>query len=500
MISAIFTAKYSSGSQNPDMKLKILLVSAEVHPFAKTGGLADISGALPVALKKLGHDIRVIMPKYPCTSKAGQKIQALQMELNIPGFQKKGSLFKSELAGGVPLYLVQHDGYFKREHLYGEPGSDYPDSVERFSFFSQAALEAVKSLDFKPDIIHCNDWHTGLIPVYLKSLYRNDAWFSKTKTLFSIHNLGYQGNFPRSQLKTTGLDESLFHQEGLEFYGQFSFLKGGLMFADVLSTVSPAYSREIQTPELGFGMDGILRKRSDRLYGILNGIDDTTWNPKTDPLIPANYGPKSLSSKKQCREDLMQMFSLKLNKGTPILCMITRLLEQKGIDFIVEARAALDKQDLSLVVLGTGVTKYESFFKQWSRERPDRIATELKFDEALGHRILAGSDMILMPSHYEPCGLTQMYAMKYGTVPIVRAVGGLKNSVQEFNAKTGKGTGFKFKTPQAKFFLKSLEKALSCYHQTKTWKKLMLNGMAKNHSWENSAKQYSRLYRKSLRC
>jgi starch synthase len=481
------------------MKLKILLVSAEVYPFAKTGGLADVSGALPPALKKLGHDIRVIMPKYPCTSKAGRKIQSLKIDLKLSGFKEKGTLFKSDLTGEVPVYLIKHDGYFNRKHLYGEPGSDYPDSVERFSFFSQAVLEAVKNLDFKPDIIHCNDWHTGLIPVYLKSLYRKDPWFSQTKTLFSIHNLGYQGNFPHSQLPVTGLDESLFTEEGLEFYDQISFLKGGLIFSDALSTVSPTYSQEIQTPDLGFGMQGVLQKRSGCLHGILNGVDETVWNPKTDPLIPANYGPKSLSQKKQCREDLIKTFSLQLNKKTPILCMITRLSQQKGIDLIIEAKDILDEQDISLVILGTGSTEYESFFKQWSRDRPDNIATALKFDESLGHRILAGSDMLLMPSLYEPCGLTQMYALKYGTVPIVRAVGGLKDSIQEFSDKTGRGTGFKFKAPQTKYFLKSLQKALSCFHQTQTWKKLMLNGMAKDNSWEFAAKQYSHLYQKSLR-
>ncbi len=479
------------------MQLKILLVSAEVHPFAKTGGLADVSGALPPALKKLGHDIRVIMPKYPCTAKAGRKIQSLKIDLKLPGFSQKGSLFKSELSGGVPVYLIKHDGYFKRKYIYGKPGTDYPDSVERFAFFSQAVLEAVKNLHFKPDIIHCNDWHTGLIPVYLKSLYRKDSWFSNTKTLFSIHNLGYQGNFPHSHLKKTGLGESLFREDGIEFYGQISFLKGGLMFADTLSTVSPSYSQEIQTTELGFGMEGILQKRSSSLYGILNGVDYTVWNPKTDSLIAANYGPKSLSQKKQCRDDLIKTFSLRLNKRTPILCMITRLSEQKGIDLIMEAKDTLDEQDISLLILGTGSAQYESFFQQWSRDRPDRIATALKFDESLGHRILAGSDMLLMPSRYEPCGLTQMYALKYGTVPIVRAVGGLKNSVQEFSPKTGKGTGFKFKIPQEKFFLQSLQKALSCFDQSKTWKKLMLNGMAKDNSWESAAKKHLCLYRKS---
>ena len=476
-------------------KLKILLVSAEVHPFAKTGGLADVSGALPSALKKLGHDIRVIMPKYPCTAKVGKTMQALKVDMDIPGFSQKATLFQSELTEQVPVYLIDHNGYYNRAHIYGEPGSDYPDNVERFSYFCQAVLEASKKLDFRPDIIHCNDWHTGLIPIYLKK----DVWFSQTKTLFSIHNLGYQGNFPHSSLRATGLDESLFQEEGIEFYGQISFMKGGLMFADALATVSPAYSQEIQTPEMGFGMEGILQKRSDHLHGILNGVDYYIWNPETDPLISANYGPKSLSKKKQCREELMQMFSLRLNKKTPILCMITRLSEQKGIDLIMEAQDALNEWDVSLLILGTGEKRYESFFQQWSKQRPDRIATALKFDEALGHRILAGSDIILMPSRYEPCGLTQMYGLKYGTVPIVQNVGGLKNSIQEFSDKTGKGTGFKYNAPTAKNFLKSLQKALSCFNQNKTWKKLMLNGMAKDNSWEFSAKQYSRLYQKTLR-
>jgi len=357
------------------MKLKILFVSAEVHPFAKTGGLTDVSGALPPALYKLGHDIRVIMPKYSCTSKAGKRMQALKVDLELPGFSQKGTLFQSELTDSVPVYLIEHDGYYNREHIYGEPGSDYPDSLERFAYFCRVILEAAKKLDFKPDIIHCNDWHTGLIPVYLKT----DPWFFQTKTLFSIHNLGHQGNFPYSQLVTTGLDESLFREEGIESYGQISFLKGGLIFADILTTVSPAYSKEIQTPELGFGMEGILQKRSNQLHGILNGVDYTVWNPETDPFIPANYGPQSLSQKK-----LVKMFSLRLNKRTPILCMITRLSEQKGIDLILQARDALDEEDVALLILGTGETRYESFFLQWSQDRPDRIATALRFDEPPG--------------------------------------------------------------------------------------------------------------------
>ncbi len=479
-------------------KFNILLVSTEVHPFAKTGGLADVSSALPPALKKLGHDIRVIMPKYACTAKAGIAIKPLNpdLDIQIQDICHKGSLFQSELADNVPIYLIEQKDYYNREYLYGEPGSEYPDNVERFAYFCQAVLKACKKLDFKPDIIHCNDWHTGLIPVYLKT--NNDPFFSQTKTLFSIHNLGYQGNYPHSRLAATGLSELLFQPDGIEFYGQFSFLKAGLIFADTLTTVSPAYSKEIQTQELGFGMEGILQNRSDHLHGILNGVDDTVWNPETDPLISTHFGPETLSLKNKCREDLVRMFSLKIHKQTPILCMITRLSEQKGIDLVMQAQDILNEWDVSLLVLGMGETRYETFFRQWSKDRPDRIVALLKFDETLSHRILAGSDMILMPSHYEPCGLTQMYALKYGTVPIVRDVGGLKNSVQEFSPTTGKGTGFKFKALKKELFLKTLQKALSCFNQSPIWKKLMLNGMAKDNSWEFSAKQYSRLYQKSL--
>ncbi|MBT5376077.1 MAG: glycogen synthase GlgA [Nitrospinaceae bacterium] len=481
-----------------DHKLKILFVATEVHPFAKTGGLADVSSALPSALKKLGHDIRVIMPKYPCTTKAGKTIEPLNLNVDISTGNTchKGYLFQSELSEGIALYLIEQSEYYDREHLYGEPDCEYSDNVERFSYFCQAVLEACKKLNFQPDIIHCNDWHTGLIPVYLKT--QGDSWFSQTKTLFSIHNLGYQGNFHHSSFAATGLDDSVFHSDGVEFYGQFSFLKGGLMYADVLTTVSPAYSKEIQTPELGFGMEGILQQRSDQLHGILNGVDDTVWNPETDASLITHYGPQSLSSKNTCRQDLEKALSLQLNKDTPILCMITRLSEQKGIDLIMQAQEALNNLDLSLIILGTGEKHYESFFQQWQEKRPDRIVAAIKFDESLGHRILAGSDMILIPSHYEPCGLTQMYALKYGTVPIVRDVGGLKNSIQEFNLKTKKGTGFKFETPKKEFLLKSLQKALGCFKQRKTWEKLMLNGMNQDNSWEFSAQQYSNLYQKSL--
>jgi starch synthase len=461
--------------------LKILCVAAEVFPFAKTGGLADVAGSLPPALKKQGHDIRVLLPKYTCAN--SQPVHSLNLEIEVG--KTKATLFAGELAGNTPVYLVENNAYFDREHLYGEPGSEYSDNAERFAFFCQAALEACKRLDFQPDIIHCNDWHTGLIPAYLKA--SEDPWYSKIRTLFSIHNLGYQGNYPMDQFSVTDLPDRFSGPEGIEFYGQMSFLKSGLVFADALNTVSPTYCKEIQTA--GFGMEGILQQRSNSLTGILNGVDYSVWNPATDKLIAENYGPDSFSQKQKCREALIKQFSLKIEKNTPLLCMITRLSSQKGIDFLMEA----DLKDQCMVVLGEGDPKYENFFSQLAEANPDRFAVALTFDDALAHQILAGSDILLMPSIYEPCGLTQMYALKYGTVPIVSSVGGLDDSIQPFDGKTG--TGFKFVPDDRKSFQQALQNAVACFADKPGWERLINNGMDMDFSWDNAAQQYSRLFR-----
>lgn len=462
--------------------LKILLVAAEVFPFAKTGGLADVAGSLPTALKRLGHDVRVILPKYTCTK--SQPIHSLNQEIEIGN--TKATLFEGKLAENVPVYLVENNAYFDREYLYGEPGSEYSDSAERFAFFCQAALEACKSLDFQPDIIHCNDWHTGLIPAYLKA--SEDPWYSKIRTLFSIHNLGYQGNFSMDKFPVTALPDRFSGSEGIEFYGQMSFLKSGLIFADALNTVSPRYCKEIQT--VGFGMEGILQQRSSSLTGILNGVDYSVWNPATDKLIAENYGPDSLSQKQKCRDALIKKFSLKIDNNTPLLCMITRLSSQKGIDFLMEAFE--DLKDQCLVVLGEGDSKYEKFFSEMAKANPDRFAVALIFDDTLAHQVLAGSDILLMPSIYEPCGLTQMYALKYGTVPIVTSVGGLDDSIQSFDGKTG--TGFKFAPNDRKSFQGALQNSLTYFADKPGWERLINNGMTKDFSWDNAAQQYSNLY------
>lgn len=462
--------------------LKILLVAAEVFPFAKTGGLADVAGSLPTALKKQGHDVRVLLPKYTCTQ--SQPIHSLNQEIEIGN--TKAALYAGKLAENVPVYLVENNAYFDREYLYGEPGSEYSDSAERFAFFCQAALEACKVLDFQPDIIHCNDWHTGLIPAYLKAT--EDPWYSKIRTLFSIHNLGYQGNFSMDKFPVTALPDRFSGPEGIEFYGQMSFLKSGLVFADVLNTVSPKYCKEIQTA--GLGMEGILQQRSNSITGILNGVDYSIWNPATDKLIAKNYGPECLSEKQKCREALIEKFSLKIDRDTPLLCMITRLSSQKGIDFLMEASEDLKNQ--GMVVLGEGDSKYENFFNELAELNPDRFAVALTFDDALAHQILAGSDILLMPSIYEPCGLTQMYALKYGTVPIVSSVGGLDDSIQPFDGNTG--TGFKFAPDDQKSFQQALQSSMTWFSDKPGWERLINNGMNMDFSWDNAAQQYSRLF------
>jgi starch synthase len=465
--------------------LKILLVAAEVFPFAKTGGLADVAGSLPPALKKQGHDVRVLLPKYACTK--SQPIHSLNLKIEIG--KTKAALFEGKLAENIPVYLVENNAYFDREYLYGEPGTEYSDNAERFAFFCQAALEACKVLDFQPDIIHCNDWHTGLIPAYLKA--SEDPWYSKIRTLFSIHNLGYQGNFSMDKFPATALPDRFSGSEGIEFYGEISFLKSGLVFANALNTVSPRYCKEIQTAGLGFGMEGILQQRSNSLTGILNGVDYSVWNPATDKLIAGNYGPDSLSQKQKCRDALINKFSLKIEKNNPLLCMITRLSSQKGIDFLMEASE--DLKDQCMVVLGEGDSKYENFFSQLAKANPDRFAVALTFDDALAHQILAGSDILLMPSIYEPCGLTQMYALKYGTVPIVSSVGGLDDSIQPFDGKTG--TGFKFAPNDRKSFQQALQNSVACFADKPGWECLINNGMDMDFSWDNAAQQYSSLFR-----
>lgn len=481
-------------------KLKILMASPEVHPFAKTGGLADVSAALPKTLKAMGHDVRVIMPKYRMTGTGRRRFKDLGLRVNVPVGKavKKGSLYEAKLHKKIPTYFVANNEYFQRKHLYGENDKEYADNAERFIFFCRSILEACKALKFQPDIIHCHDWQTGLVPVYLKSLYRGDPFFKGTRTLYTVHNMAFQGNFGHSALELAHLPEELFNPDGVEFYGKFSFLKSGLVYADLLTTVSPTYCREVQTAEWGFLLDGVLRHRAEDFHGILNGVDYQEWDPARDPWIEKNYGPKKPGGKRACRKKLMQTLSLDADESVPILSMICRLSDQKGMDIVIGAMETMLQWQMRFVILGTGDSQYQEFFRELSERYPGKCACHIGFDEKLAHQILAGSDIFLAPSRFEPCGLTQLYAMKYGTVPLVRSVGGLADSVQEFDPNTGKGTGFKFSPFETKYFLETLQKALSFYKDRNKWRRLMLNGMARDYSWNLAAEKYHGLYLKAL--
>jgi starch synthase len=481
--------------------LKILLAASEVYPFAKTGGLGDVTSALPLALKQQGHDVRVILPKYRSISQSKRSVQPMGLTVRVPvGPNKKtGELHEGRLKRKVPVYFIGQDDFFDREELYGDSKGEYPDNAQRFIFFSRAVLETCKAINFQPDIIHCNDWQTGLVPCYLKTTFASDPYFENTRSVFSIHNLGFQGNFDERFFPMAHLPRKVFTVEGTEFYGCFSFMKAGVVYADELTTVSKTYSKEILTPENGFHMDGVLRHHQSKLSGILNGADYEKWNPQTDSNIKTRYSTQSLKGKQECKKSLARKWSLKLKEQTPLICMVTRLSSQKGIDLVVQNFAELMAQDAALVILGSGDDRYEKFFNKQNKIYPERFRFISGFHEKLAHQIIAGSDLLLMPSHYEPCGLTQMYALRYGTVPLVRRVGGLADTVKTFQPGKNQGTGFLFKPSEEDKWVTLLQKALALYPRKKVWKSLMLNGMKQDFSWERAAKEYVRLYHRALK-
>lgn len=478
-------------------RLKILMISSEVHPFAKTGGLADVSAALPKALKAMGHDIRVVMPGYQAVDRRRHNVKTLETQLDIPlgGVRKKGTVEEARLHPDVPVYFIGNDEYFRqRKGLYGESDREYPDNAARFIFFCRAALETCRALEFQPDIIHCHDWQTSLIPVYLKSIYREDPFFRNARTVLTVHNLAFQGIFERSNMDLAGLPGDLFTSSGVEFFGKLGFLKAGLVYADALTTVSPSYSREIQTEELGFGLEGIFRQRANDLHGILNAVDYQEWDPARDPWIKKKYSPESLDGKWICKQALARKFSITAKRNVPILSIISRLSQQKGMELVIDGMDEMMRWNVCFTIIGTGHSEYEDFFRELPKRYPGKCASYIGFDDKLAHQILAGSDMLLVPSKFEPCGLTQMYALKYGTVPLVRAAGGLEDTIDEFDPRAGAGTGFKFSPFETKIFLQTAQKALSLYKDRKRWRQLMLNGMARDFNWSAAAEKYARLY------
>jgi starch synthase len=465
------------------------MIASEAAPFAKTGGLADIVGALPVALADFGDEAAVVIPRYGSISLKSARRVWERLFVHFGPDLWETTIYQAPAP--YPVYLVDCPALFDRDGLYGENGLDYPDNDIRFAVFARAALGVARNL-FRTDILHCHDWQAGLVPAYLRTTLSTDPTFIGCRTLFTIHNLGYQGLFPKTTLPKIALDSTVYGPGGMEFFGQISYIKGGIAFADALSTVSPAYAREIQTPEYGFGLDGALRARSADLTGILNGVDYQEWSPELDPHIPANYSAEDLSGKSICKAELVAEFGLPAEAITrPLLGIVSRFTRQKGTDLIAEAAPEIARMDAYLVALGSGEPEYEEFFRLMQQEFPGRIAAQIGFDNGLAHRIEAGADIFLMPSRYEPCGLNQIYSLKYGTVPVVRATGGLDDTIDE-------GTGFKFVdyTPQA--LLGAIGEALTAYADPVGWQAMMRRGMQKDFSWKRSAAAYSALYRNLL--
>jgi starch synthase len=476
--------------------LHVAMASPEIVPFAKTGGLGDVMGSLPQALEQLGIKVTLIMPAYRSVLRGGFQLEDTGIKLAIPISTRREevTLLRSKTGKNIPVYFVRNDRYFDREYLYSTPEGDYLDNAERFIVFSRAVLEVLK-LD-PPAILQSHDWQAALSIVFLKTQPHLYPELSRTKTICTVHNLGYQGLFWHLDWHLLNLDWSLFTPTQLEFYSRINFLKGGLVFADFITTVSPSYAEEIKTVEQGFGLHGIFRERAANLAGILNGADYDVWNPETDKYIARKYGPGKLAGKKACKAELQRTFKITEAPNTPLIGMVSRLTAQKGFDLLEKAMEQLMSRDLQFVLLGTGDKQYQEFLTKASAKSPDRMGVRIEFDEALSHKIIAGADMLLLPSRYEPSGLTQIYGLKYGTVPVVRATGGLKDTIEEFDPKTGKGNGFVFVPYEVQPLLDAVDRALAAFRDKKAWAALMQNAMAADFSWDRSAQTYLELYKK----
>ncbi len=480
--------------------MKVAIASYEVFPFAKVGGLADVIGSLPKALEKIDEieEVIVIMPKHKIVEKNaekfGYKLEPVKGGIPVPIVKsnEKFDIFKSKLPGSnVPVYMIANDYYYSSENVY-----EGPDPAEPEIYFSAALLQALKELNFKPDVLHVNDWHTALVPVYVKTVLRDDEFFQKTALVLTLHNIGapYQGRIDKSYMEFAGLPDYLFNIDGLEFYGQLNLLKGGILFSDVINTVSPTYAQEIQTEEFGNGLEGVLKMRSSDLYGILNGIDKSTYDPLLKSAGYEVFDEKDYEEKKKInKKKLQKEFGLE-ETDSPIIGMITRLVDQKGLDLVYEIFDYITLLGAQFIVLGTGQEKYEMMFKDMAEKYEGKVSANITFNNELAAKIYASVDMFLMPSRYEPCGLGQMFAMRYGTIPVVRYTGGLADSVDEYDEKTEKGTGFGFVPYDSAHLLKAVARAVY-YYKTPHWKTIMKNAINQDFSWERSAKEYVKLYK-----
>ena len=486
--------------------LNILVAASEAIPYAKTGGLGDVVGALSLEFTKLGHDVILVLPYYRSVKDSGRSFQTVgSLQVPTPKGLVETVIEEDRVQVGergqrMRVWAFRNDAFFDRVGLYQDKGADYADNLDRFAFFSRAVLEAIaflkKQHSWKPDILHLHDWQTALCAVYLKTIERERTDVQNARIVLTLHNMGYQGIFPGTAFARTGLAPSLYSPSALEFHGSVNLLKGGIVFADSLTTVSPTYAREILSPEFGFGLDGVLRGYRNRLTGILNGIDIEQWNPNTDPHLPAHYSVTNQAGKNICKKALQREFHLP-ERDVPLISVIARLTSQKGSDLIGEMIPDLLTQEVQLVVLGTGDPAHEERFRMLQNRFPQQFGLVIGFDERLAHRIEAGADLFLMPSRYEPCGLSQLYSLRYGTVPVARKTGGLADTVVPFtaaNLRAGKATGFQFEAATAESLLNAAKEALAVYRDRSTWSRLMSAGMNTDVSWARSAQAYDRLF------
>lgn len=491
--------KPAAETRSPAERLHVVMASPEILPFGKTGGLADVLGSLPRALEKLGTRVSLIMPAYRSVLNNGFNLEETDIRFSVPLSDRlvEASVLKSKIGEDISVYFIRADQYFDRDYLYGTPEGDYPDNAERFVFFARSVLEVANRL--RPQILHCHDWQSAPAIVFLKSQPQSYPELSSVKTVLTVHNVGYQGLFGDDDWHLLNLDQGLFTPRYMEFYGRINFLKGGIIFADAVTTVSPTHVEEIKMPGEGFGLEGVFQQRASDTVGIINGVDYGIWNPEIDPHIAQNYSLGDLAGKKACKADLQRSFGLPEDPEIPLISMVSRLAAQKGFDLVEQALDEILRHNVQFVLLGTGDKPYEEFFRGAAGQRPGKMAVHIGFSEALAHKITAGADMFLMPSRYEPGGLNQIYSLKYGTLPIVRGTGGLKDTVEEFKPESGEGNGFVFESYDAASLLQAVDRALALFQQKEEWATLMKNALLADFSWDSPAAAYLDLYKRVLK-
>jgi starch synthase len=475
--------------------MRILMAASEVEPYSKTGGLADVLGALPPELARAGHEVAVVTPLYRSVQLTDPTLLLDDLDITL-GPDTHTARVLTATARGVKHYFIDYPPFFDRDEIYGTPLGDYPDNAQRFLLFSKAVIEVARR-DFHPDVLHCHDWQTGMVAALLKTAYAGDTAIGAVPVVFTIHNLGYQGNFDPSLIGPLGLPPELFTFDRLEFHGKLSFLKGGLVYADALTTVSEAYAREIQTKEYGFGMDGLLSWRASVLSGVLNGVNYREWDPRVDRFIAAGYSAENLAGKQICKRDLLETFGITADPRRPLIGMVSRIAAQKGADLVSAAMQDLMAMDVSMALVGAGDALFVDLYQSLEQRYPGRFVLKVVYDPELAHKVEAGADLFLMPSRYEPCGLNQMYSLRYGTIPVVRATGGLDDTIEPFDPVTGKGNGFKFRDYSAPALLAAVGDALNIYANRPLWEKLMRNGMQQDFGWHRAVPKYERIYRRA---